>query len=133
VLQLVRQPSFQSATRELELSRQLVGSVPPATTLSYASGATEVLVSDPRHELVHRWCGHMLRWTLTPTRDGSRLTLETTFDERADRGMYAAGRHLCLAMLAAVLDGHDLDRVVGSHANDYGWSALRDRYDANFG
>jgi hypothetical protein len=73
------------------------------------------------------------RWTLTPTRDGSRLTLENTFDERADRGMHAAGWHLCLAVLAAVLDGHDVDRVVGSRANDYGWSALRDRYDANLG
>jgi uncharacterized protein YndB with AHSA1/START domain len=93
----------------------------------------EVLVSDPPHELVHRWGRHLLRWTLTPTQDGSRLTLEHTFDARAERGTYAAGWHLCLAVLAAVLDGHDVDRVVGSRANDYGWSALRDRYDANLG
>jgi uncharacterized protein YndB with AHSA1/START domain len=91
----------------------------------------EVLVSDPPHELVHRWGGHLLRWTLTPTSNGSRLTLEHTFDERADRGMFAGGWHICLAVLTAVLDGHDAERVVGSRANDYGWSALRDRYDAN--
>jgi hypothetical protein len=37
------------------------------------------------------------------------------------------------SLLAAVLDGHDVEWVVGSRANDYGWSALRDRYDTNLG
>jgi hypothetical protein len=47
--------------------------------------------------------------------------------------MFAAGWHICLAVLAAVLDDHDVDRVVGSRANDYGWSALRERYDTTLG
>ncbi len=109
-------------------------SIGPATsreTPQDQSVDAEVLVSDPPHELVHRWRGHLLRWTLTATPTGSRLTLEHTFDERTERGMYAAGWHICLAVLAAVLDGHAVGRVVGSRANDYGWSALRDRYDAN--
>jgi len=38
--------------------------------------------------------------------------------------------HLCLAVLAAVLDGHAVERVVGARASDHGWEELRDRYDA---
>jgi len=90
----------------------------------------EVLVSDAPSELVHRWGAHVLRWTLEPTGPGSRLTLEHTFDQRADYGSYGAGWHLCLAVLAAVLDGHTVERVVGSRALEYGWPELRDRYEA---
>jgi uncharacterized protein YndB with AHSA1/START domain len=93
----------------------------------------EVLACDPPRELVHRWGGHLLGWTLTPTPNGSRLILAQTFAERAERGMYGAGWHICLAVLAVVLDGQNVDRVVGSRANDYGWPALRDRYDATLG
>jgi hypothetical protein len=45
--------------------------------------------------------------------------------------MYAAGWHSCLAVLVVVTDGRDAGRVVGGRANDYGWPALRDRYDAS--
>jgi uncharacterized protein YndB with AHSA1/START domain len=90
----------------------------------------EVLVSDPPRELVHRWGGHLLRWTLASTPTGSRLTLEHTFDERSEHGSYGAGWHLCLAVLAVVLDGHEAERVVGKRALDYGWAALNDRYEA---
>jgi uncharacterized protein YndB with AHSA1/START domain len=90
----------------------------------------EVLVLDPPRELVHRWGRHTLRWTLTPTATGSRLTLEHSFDERPDLGDFAAGWHLCLAVLVAVLDGHAVERVVGRRAFEYGWPALRDRYEA---
>jgi len=91
----------------------------------------EVLVSDPPRELVHRWGQHLLRWTLTPMATGSRLTLEHTFDGRPDAGSYAAGWHICLAVLTAVLDGRAVERVVGRRAFDYGWSTLRDRYAAH--
>ncbi len=88
----------------------------------------EVLVSDRPRELSHRWGPHILRWTLTPTASGS---LEHTFDERADRGSFGAGWHLCLAVLSAVLDGHDVERVVGSRAIDYDWQSLEARYRAS--
>lgn len=91
----------------------------------------EVLVSDRPRELSHRWGPHLLRWTLTPTESGCRLTLEHTFDEQADRGSFAAGWHLCLAVLVAQLDGHDVERVVGSRASDYGWESLEARYRAS--
>ncbi|HEU5421115.1 MAG TPA: SRPBCC family protein [Streptosporangiaceae bacterium] len=90
----------------------------------------EVLVCDPPRELVHRWGPHLLRWTLTPTPDGSRLTLAHVFGDRAEAGMYGAGWHLCLAVLAVILGGQDVPRVTGSRAHDYGWASLRQRYDA---
>src|SRR5262245_59434325 len=90
----------------------------------------EVLLSDPPRELVHRWGGHLLRWTLAPTPTGSRLTLEHTFDEPSGHGSYGAGWHLCLAVLVLVLDGHRVERVVGRRALDYGWAELNDRYAA---
>jgi uncharacterized protein YndB with AHSA1/START domain len=93
----------------------------------------EVLVCDPPRELVHRWGGHLLRWSLAPASGGCRLTHEHTFDTRAEVGMYGAGWHLCLAVLVGVLDGHDVERVVGARASDYGWEGLRDRYDAAVG
>lgn len=90
----------------------------------------EVLVCDAPTELVHRCGDQILRWTLEPAEDGTRLALEHTFDKRADDGALAAGWHLCLAVLDAVLDGHDVERVVGARALDYGWEALRARYES---
>jgi uncharacterized protein YndB with AHSA1/START domain len=108
-------------------------SVGPATARESPDGNAvdaEVLVSDRPRELSHRWGPHVLRWTLAPTASGCRLTLEHTFDEHADRGSFAAGWHLCLAVLVALLDGHDVERVVGSRAIDYGWQSLEARYRA---
>jgi hypothetical protein len=34
-------------------------------------------------------------------------------------------------VLTAVLDGQDVERVVGMRAIDYGWVDLKDRYEAN--
>lgn len=91
----------------------------------------EVLACDPPRELVHRWGPEqLLRWTLTPTAEGCRLTLSHTFDDRSECGMYGAGWHLCLAVLVVVLGGQDVPRITGERAGDYGWAALRDRYDA---
>jgi uncharacterized protein YndB with AHSA1/START domain len=91
----------------------------------------EVLVSERPRELVHRWGAHVLRWTLAPTAAGCVLTLEHTFDEPDDRGSFAAGWHLCLAVLEAQLDGHDAERVVGARARDYDWQDLEGRYRAS--
>ena len=79
-----------------------LSSVGPATsheTPGDPSVDTEVLVCDAPRELVHRWGRHLLRWTLAPTPNGSRLMLEHTFDERGDVRMYAAGWHICLSAL----------------------------------
>ncbi|WP_430782777.1 SRPBCC family protein [Actinoplanes sp. G11-F43] len=88
----------------------------------------EVLIADAPLELVHRWGDDLLRWTLTPTAAGCRLTLEHTFADRDGSAMYAAGWHICQASLAARLDGDDSPRVAGAAARDHGWAELRDAY-----
>jgi uncharacterized protein YndB with AHSA1/START domain len=108
-------------------------SLGPATAREHPDSEAvdaEVLVSDPPHELAHRWGLHVLRWTLAPTESGCRLTLEHTFDEPGERGSFAAGWHLCLAVLTALLEGHEVERVVGNRACDYGWRSLEARYGA---
>jgi uncharacterized protein YndB with AHSA1/START domain len=92
-----------------------------------------VLTCDPPRELVHRWGDHLLRWVLAPVAGGTRLTLEQTFDERGSSAIFAAGWHLCLAVLILAAGGQDVDRVVGERARDYGWAELRDRYQASLG
>jgi uncharacterized protein YndB with AHSA1/START domain len=92
-----------------------------------------VLSCDPPRELVHRWGTHLMRWALAPVPGGTRLTLEQTFDVRGEAAMYAAGWHLCLAVLVLTGRGEDVDQVVGERARDYGWAELRDRYQAVLG
>jgi uncharacterized protein YndB with AHSA1/START domain len=91
-----------------------------------------VLSCYPPAELVHRWGGHLLRWALTPVPGGCRLTVEQTFDERSEAAMYGAGWHICLAVLVPVLSGADVSRVAGDRAVEFGWPALRDRYDKSW-
>lgn len=88
----------------------------------------EVLVVEAPRVLVHHWAGHVLRWTLEPVDGGSDLTLEHTVDEHDRWASFAAGWHICLAVLGAVLAGDDVDRVVGPRAEAYGWAHLKVRY-----
>jgi uncharacterized protein YndB with AHSA1/START domain len=106
-----------------------VGAATARETPDQPAVDAEVLVCDPPRELVHRWGPHLLRWSLALAPGGCRLTLEHTFDERGDVGIYAAGWHLCLAVLVTALEGHPVERVVGARADAYGWQGLRDRYD----
>jgi uncharacterized protein YndB with AHSA1/START domain len=94
---------------------------------------TDVLVADAPRELVHRWGTHVLSWRLTPTADGTRLTMSDTLDGFADGSRNGAGWHICLGTLAAYLDDDDVERVVGADARTYGWDALDERYRALFG
>ncbi|MEO7060446.1 MAG: SRPBCC domain-containing protein [Lapillicoccus sp.] len=107
----------------------------------------EVLVADAPRELVHRWGAHLLRWTLDPTPQGCRLTLQQELDRPGDpdapRGpvgparpaVFGAGWHVCLAVLTEILDERGacagagaVERVVGRRSMDYGWRSLHDDY-----
>jgi uncharacterized protein YndB with AHSA1/START domain len=90
----------------------------------------EVLTCDPPRKLVHRWGGDVLHWTLESTNEGCRLTLEHVFADRAQHPSFSAGWHICLAVLEVVLDGHDVERVVGDRALAYGWRELNVEYAA---
>ena len=67
----------------------------------------DVVSVDPPHELVHRWGDDVVRWRLSPTDTGCRLTLEHTMRERDRAAMNAAGWHLCLDVLNDVANGVD--------------------------
>lgn len=89
----------------------------------------EVLVANAPRELVHRWGGHVLRWTVTPQGDGALLELRQTFDDRTFAAMLAAGWQVCFGRLAAE-DGTERERPTGERALAYRWEELRDNYEA---
>jgi uncharacterized protein YndB with AHSA1/START domain len=88
----------------------------------------EVLSVDPPRELVHRWGEDLVRWRLSATGSGCRLTLEQTMRQRDPAAMNAAGWDVCLSVLEEVLGGSDTPRATGPDAAARGWAALRDNY-----
>jgi uncharacterized protein YndB with AHSA1/START domain len=88
----------------------------------------EVLEVEPPRRLVHRWGPDVLRWRLTPTETGCRLTLEHEMADHTHTAENAAGWHICLDVLDAVLDGEDAPRLVGEAVMDHGFPELRDSY-----
>jgi uncharacterized protein YndB with AHSA1/START domain len=92
----------------------------------------EVLAVNPPYELVHRW-GHeggsdVLRWRLSPTDAGCRLTLEHEMADRTHTAENAGGWHICLDVLSGNLDGTNPDRLVGETVMAHGFPELRDGY-----
>jgi uncharacterized protein YndB with AHSA1/START domain len=132
---MLTEPGQLSRWSPVVPDRPLTSAGPAVSRETAAGPATDVTVlsCDPPRELVHRWGDHLLRWVLAPVPGGSRLTLEQTFDGDGDAAVYAAGWHLCLAVLIVVDGGQDADRIVGERARDYGWAELRDRYQASLG
>ena len=111
-------------------------SVGPATAREHPSDEpvdATVLEVDPPRTLVHRWGSGTVRWTVAVDGDDCILTLEHLFAGRDDAPKYGAGWHICLAVLTVLSQGQDVDRVVGSKADAYGWSELHDRYAEAFG
>ncbi len=88
----------------------------------------DVIAVDAPHELIHRWGDDVLRWRLTDTAAGCRLTLEHSMTERDPGPMNAAGWHLCLDVLSPNVNGTDTPRVVGADSMAHGWESLRDNY-----
>lgn len=70
----------------------------------------------------------LLRWELTPTGDGTRLTLRHTVTGQGWLPKVAAGWHLCLDVAERLLDGHPIGPIRGSDALNHGWDDLREAY-----
>lgn len=111
-------------------------SVGPATCIENPGDEphdAEVLLVDPPRALTHRWGSEVLGWTIEPSGSGSILELRQSLSERSAATQWAAsGWHVCLGRLGAE-DGTPHERVVGMRAMDYGWEALRERYEAQLG
>jgi Activator of Hsp90 ATPase homolog 1-like protein len=83
--------------------------------------------------LEYTWGDDLLRWELEPSGAGTRLTLRHTLAQPGMDAMVAAGWHICLVVLARLLDGDPVGVVRGQDALKYGWERLRDGYARRFG
>ena len=93
---------------------------------------TEVTRADAPRLLEYRWGDNDLRWQLEPVGAGTRLTLWHNLDRRYI-SMGAAGWHICLDVLARLVDGDPLGRIVGGDAMKFEWQRLHAEYAARFG
>jgi len=82
--------------------------------------------------LEYGWGGNDIRWELEPMAGGTRLTLWHSIDRRYV-AMGAAGWHICFDVLARLLDGHPIGRIVAGDARPVGWRRLHTEYAAQFG
>ncbi|WP_144124516.1 SRPBCC family protein [Catellatospora sichuanensis] len=89
--------------------------------------------AEPPHLLVYTWGEDLLRWELTPTADGTRLTLRHTMADRTWLPKVAAGWHLCLVVAGRMLDGNPVPPIRGNEAKDHGWVELDEAYGRELG
>jgi uncharacterized protein YndB with AHSA1/START domain len=103
-------------------------------TLTMIDGATaedlpaSVSRAEPPTLLEYAWGADLLRWELTATDPGTRLTLRHTVQSRDWVPKVAAGWHLCLVVAEHLLDGQPIGPIRGEDARDYGWEQLHDAY-----
>ena len=83
--------------------------------------------------LEHTWGEDHLRWELTATASGTRLTLSHTVEDRDWMPKVAAGWHLCLVVAERLLDGRPIPPIVGQDAMNYGWETLSEGYAEKLG
>ncbi len=94
---------------------------------------TEVTRADAPKVLEFAWGGGNVRWQLEPVGQGTRLTLWANIDRRYI-SMGAAGWHICLDVLARLLDGEPLGRMAGVEVMKFdGWKRLNAEYATQFG
>jgi uncharacterized protein YndB with AHSA1/START domain len=75
----------------------------------------------------------VLRWELTPTDAGTRLTLRHIVSDKDLIGKVAAGWHLCFDVAELFLDGTPIGAIRGEDAMNYGWQELHDAYAEKLG
>jgi len=112
---------------------------PGAATLTMVDGATRrplpATVRQAREPelLEYAWGDELLRWELAATAGGTRLTLRHTLAQQPGQdAKIAAGWHLCLAVLARLLDGDPVGVIRGQAALEHGWEQLRAGYAERF-
>jgi len=94
---------------------------------------TRVIRADPPNVLEYNWGGGDMRWELQAAAGGTRLTLWSDINRRFI-AMGAAGWHVCFDVLARLLAGHPIGRIVGPEAMKFsGWQRLNAEYTKQFG
>lgn len=93
----------------------------------------EVLKSDHARLLVFRWAEDVLTWELQA--DGTHTVLilrhATTLPDHLSS--FAAGWHVCIAVLDRFLEGRPVGRIVGLRAIQAGAPGLKAQYSARLG
>jgi uncharacterized protein YndB with AHSA1/START domain len=104
-------------------------------TLTMIDGATHedlaatVTHVEPLKLLEYSWGGDLLRWELSPTADGTQLTLLHTMTDKDWIAKVAAGWHLCLDVADRLLEGNPIEPIRGDDAKNYGWEELAAAYE----
>src|ERR1700685_4321402 len=93
---------------------------------------TTVMRADAPKVLEYSWGGNNMRWELEALGGGTRLTLWTSIDRRFI-SMGAAGWHICFDVLARLLNGSPIGRIVGEDALKFSWQRLNEEYAQQFG
>jgi uncharacterized protein YndB with AHSA1/START domain len=83
--------------------------------------------------LEYSWGTDLLRWELSATDDGTRLTLRHTVADLDMAAMAAAGWHVCLDVAEHLLDGAPIGPIRGAEARDFGWDQLNEAYAKKVG
>jgi uncharacterized protein YndB with AHSA1/START domain len=109
------------------------------TTLTMIDGAETVDLpgsvtrAQPPTLLEYTWGPDRLRWELTATDAGTRLTLRHAVAGPEWVAMVAAGWHLCLVVAERLLEGRPIPPIRGGDALGFGWQELRDAYADQLG
>ena len=104
-----------------------VGPVKLATIGEQQISESKVTRAEPPRLLEYSWGGQDLRWELEPTAAGTRLSLWHQIDRRFI-SWGAAGWHICLDVLAHLLAGEPIGRIVGREAMQFDWQRLNTEY-----
>jgi len=109
-----------------------VGPVKLSTVGTPQVSESTVKRSEAPRLLEHTWGGNELRWELEPVGSGTRLTLWHHIDRRFI-SWGAAGWHICLEVLAQLLGGEPIGRMVGPEVMKFsGWQRLNAEYASQF-
>ena len=104
-----------------------VGAPEPQVTES------EITRAEPSRVLEYTWGGRDVRWELEALGQGTRLTLWASIDRRFI-AMGAAGWHLCIDVMDAMLAKEPLGRIIAGDALQFaGWQQLNAEYSKKFG
>ncbi|NBD08330.1 MULTISPECIES: SRPBCC family protein [Corallococcus] len=94
---------------------------------------TQVKRAEEPRLLEFSWGDQDIRWELEPQGEGTRLTLWHNIN-RKFISMGAAGWHICIDVLDALLAEQPLGRLVGADAMKFGdWQRLNAEYAKQFG
>ncbi len=120
---------------EADGSLGTVGATVKLTTVAAPTpqvSETRVTRADAPKVLEYNWGDHDMRWELEASGGGTRLTLWTNLGRRFI-SWGAAGWHICFDVLARLLAGEPIGRIVGPEAMKFDWQRLRAEYAKQFG